>query len=163
MFLSIPRPFQCRAGAFLIALFSLTLLAASPVSAEDGKRLPKLDPGYSKSTQKVVLITDQAINPRVVTLDEGQLLAWISYSNTGTQIVFERDIAKNMICHSLVNFSLVEDELRSAVIQSGEFASFCELKPGRYEYRIVREASAAPGVDVTARRLTGEVIVGNPD
>lgn len=140
-------------------------VALLPLSsgAQDGEvPLPQLDLDMRRSSHKVVLITDQALNPRLVTLDEGQLVAWISYSKAVSQIVFEREIAKNMICHSLVNFSIVDDELKSSMIHPGEFASFCELKPGRYKYRIVREASATPDVDVATRRLEGEIVVGNP-
>jgi hypothetical protein len=89
-------------------------------------------------------------------------VAWISYSKAPSQIVFEREIAKNMICHSLVNFSLVDDALKSSVIHPGEFASFCELKPGRYVYKVVREATPAPAVDAAKRDLEGEIVVGNP-
>ena len=80
---------------------------------------------------------------------------------SGAIVVFEREVARSMICHSLVNFSLKEDELRSAPIHAGEFASFCQLKPGRYKYKIFREAMPASGSDA-ARRLEGEIIVGNP-
>ena len=43
----------------------------------------------------------------------------------------------------------------------GEFASFCQLKPGRYRYKIVRPERLENGLDA-ARRLEGEIIVGNP-
>jgi hypothetical protein len=76
-------------------------------------------------------------------------------------VVFEREVARSMICHSLVNFSIKDDELRSAPIHAGEFASFCQLKPGRYKYKILREAMTPTGRDA-ASRLEGEIIVGNP-
>ena len=165
------RSIQRRPGGVLLAL-ALGLLFALPSAAEDTRPkqmpydtpggLPQLDPSYRKTSHKVVLITDQSLNPRLVTLEEGQLVAWISYSKVASQIVFEREVAKNMICHSLVNFSLQEDELRSAPIHPGEFASFCELKPGRYKYKIIRNDSDIPGIDVAKRRLEGEIIVGNP-
>ena len=123
--------------------------------------VPSLSPEYKLTSHKVVLITDNAINPRLVTLDEGQLVAWISYSPVPSVIVFEREVARNMICHSLVNFSIKDDELRSAPLNAGEFASFCQLKPGRYKYRVVRPDKGGTGTDA-ARRLEGEIIVGNP-
>jgi hypothetical protein len=163
------RSFSRRSAG---AVLALGLVFALPVGAEDTRPqqlpydapggLPQLDPNYRKTSHKVVLITDQALNPRLVTLEEGQLVAWISYSKVASQIVFEREVAKHMICHSLVNFSLKEDELRSAMIHPGEFASFCELKPGRYKYKIIRNHSDTPGIDVAKRRLEGEIIVGNP-
>jgi hypothetical protein len=141
----------------------LALLVVQPAGAKDkSDTLPQLDPTYQKTSHKVVLITDQSLSPQEVKLEEGQLVAWISYSKAASQIVFEREIAKNMICHSLVNFSIVDDELKSATIYSGEFASFCELKPGRYKYKVIREATPNSGVDATTRRLEGEIIVGKP-
>ena len=121
--------------------------------------IPSLNPDYKMTSHKVVLITDQALNPRLVTLDEGQLVAWISYSPLPSIVVFEREVARDMICHSLVNFTIKDDELRSAPIHAGEFASFCQLKPGRYKYKIVR-VDAGDHVDAS-RRLEGEIIVGN--
>jgi hypothetical protein len=123
--------------------------------------IPELSPGYKMTTHRVVLITDQALNPRLVTLTEGQLVAWNSYSSVPSVVVFEREVARSMICHSLVNFSIVDDELRSAPIHAGEFASFCQLKPGRYKYKVVRPS--APEHRDARRRLEGEIVVGNPD
>ena len=86
-------------------------------------------------------------------------MAWISYSPVPSVVVFEREVARDMICHSLVNFAIKDDELRSAPIHAGEFASFCQLKPGRYRYKIVREVDKDHVAG--ARRLDGEIIVGN--
>jgi hypothetical protein len=121
--------------------------------------IPSLSPDYKMTNHKVVVIQDHALNPRLVNLDEGQLVAWISYSPNPSTVVFEREVARNMICHSLVNFIIKDDELRSAPIHAGEFASFCQLKPGRYRYKIVRE-NPSDHADA-ARRLEGEIIVGN--
>ena len=67
-----------------------------------------------------------------------------------------------MICHSLVNFSIQDDELKSAEIHPGEFASFCQLKPGRYRYKVVRRDPKAGGVDTGKRRIDGVIVVGTP-
>ena len=53
-----------------------------------------------------------------------------------------------------------DNELRSAPIHAGEFASFCQLKPGRYRYKIVRTDSQNTGIDARTK-LDGEIIVGN--
>ena len=124
--------------------------------------IPQLSPDYNMSSHKVVLITDQALNPRLVTLSEGQLVAWISYSPTPSVIVFEREVARSMICHSLVNFSIKDDELKSAPIHAGEFASFCQLKPGRYRYKVTRPEPIGDA-RVSTRTIEGEIIVGNPN
>ena len=109
----------------------------------------------------MVLITENSLSPRLVTLEEGQLVAWISYSPVPSVVVFEREVARSMICHSLVNFSIKEDELRSAPIHAGEFASFCQLKPGRYRYKILRPDAGQKTIDAQSR-LEGEIIVGDP-
>jgi hypothetical protein len=149
-------------------LLASALLAVPAQGADDRPKeipyatpgeIPGLSPDYRMTSHKVVLITDQSLNPRLVTLDEGQLVAWISYSPSPSTVVFEREVARNMICHSLVNFSIKDDELRSAPIHAGEFASFCQLKPGRYRYKIVRDQAKEHAGG--ARRLEGEIIVGN--
>jgi hypothetical protein len=160
-----------RRAAHTLAVVAFALFAAAPALAADERpteipysgdsALPSLSPEYKLTSHKVVLITDNALNPRLVTLDEGQLVAWISYSPVPSVIVFEREVARSMICHSLVNFSIKDDELRSAPINAGEFASFCQLKPGRYKYNVVRPDRGGAGTDA-ARRLEGEIVIGNP-
>ncbi len=160
---------RIRRSARIGLVLAAALLLAAPVGGDDRPTempydtpgpVPTLDPSYRMTNHKVVLITDQALNPRLVTLDEGQLVAWISYSPVPASVVFEREVAKSMICHSLVNFSIKDDELRSALIHAGEFASFCELKAGRYRYKVVRPdtgEAAASG----RRILRGVIIVGD--
>ena len=94
-------------------------------------------------------------------VSEGQLVAWISYSAAPSTVVFEREVARAMVCHSLVNFTIQDDELKSAPIHAGEFASFCQLKPGRYKYKVMRTEPLKSGQDA-ARKLEGEIVVGNP-
>ena len=151
-------------------LLTVALLLVGPASANEDRvsqpreetleDLPTLDPGYQMNTHKVVLITADSLNPATVNLDPGQLIAWISYSPSKSTVVFERSVARSMICHSRVNFSFEEGELRSTPINAGEFASFCQLKPGSYRYKVVRSnASDPPGADAS-RMLEGEIIVG---
>ena len=160
---------RIRRIAKLGLALAAALLLAGPVAGDDRPTelphdtpgpVPSLDPSYRMTNHRVVLITDQAINPRLVTLDEGQLVAWISYSAVPAMIVFEREVAKAMICHSLVNFSIKDDELRSQLIHAGEFASFCELKPGRYRYKVVRPDTGEAAASAR-HMLRGEIIVGD--
>ncbi|MBW2274483.1 MAG: hypothetical protein JRG96_14525 [Deltaproteobacteria bacterium] len=158
-------------AATLLVLAATLLVLAPAASAKDDRptempyedtgELPTLDPAYRQTSHKVVLITDEGLNPKTVTLDKGQLVAWISYAKAPSAIVFEREVARDMICHSLVNFTIQEDELRSAEIHAGEFASFCQLKPGRYRYNIIRTDHKLAGAGGAAKRLQGEIIVGN--
>jgi hypothetical protein len=160
-----PRHALTLLGAALALLLAGAAFAAddrpTEIPYDTPGDIPQLSPDYNMTSHKVVLITDNGLNPRLATLDEGQLVAWISYSAVPSTVVFEREVARSMICHSLVNFSIKDDELRSAPIHAGEFASFCQLKPGRYKYKILREGMQSEGTDA-ARRLEGEIIVGNP-
>jgi hypothetical protein len=160
------RPF-----ATFLSLLTAIACFALPAAAQDKRpseipyetpgEIPQLSPKYKQSDHEVVLITDNALNPRLVTVNEGQLVAWISYSAAPSVVVFEREIARAMVCHSLVNFSIQDDELKSSPIHAGEFASFCQLKPGRYKYKVVRPETPTSGGDA-ARKLEGEIVVGNP-
>ena len=85
------------------------LLAGSAFAADDRPTeipyetpgdIPQLSPDYNMTSHKVVLITDNGLNPRLATLDEGQLVAWISYSAMPSTVVFEREVARSMICPS---------------------------------------------------------------
>jgi plastocyanin len=151
-------------------LLGVALLLVGPASAGEDRDsqpreetledLPKLDPDYQMNTHKVVLITADSLNPATVDLDPGQLIAWISYSPSKSTVVFERSVAKSMICHSRVNFSFEEGELRSTPINAGEFASFCELKPGSYRYKVVRSNALDPSGAEAGQMLEGKIVVG---
>ena len=171
---AIRAPLALRAGsraAWILLAVLGGLLFADAARAEDERPeeipydapggIPQLNPSYKMTNHKVVVIENHALKPRLATLEEGQLVAWISYSSVPSEVVFEREVARAMVCHSLVNFSIKDDELRSAPIHAGEFASFCQLKPGRYRYKIVRQMPSDSGSDA-ARRIDGEIIVGNP-
>ena len=172
MHLELPRSIV-RSTALALAIFAApawAIFAGLPAVAEDTRpkevpydtpgSFPLLDPTYKRESHQVVIITDEDLQPRSVSLEEGQLVAWISYARAASAVVFEREVARSMICHSLVNFSIKDDELRSAEIHTGEFASFCELKPGRYRYKVVRADPKAAGAGGARSRLEGEIIVG---
>lgn len=107
-------------------------------------KIPALDPSFETTGEhRVVLIMEDGIDPTTLELEQGQLVVWISYSHRPSVVVFDREVARHMVCHSLVNFSLRDGELRSEPIDPGEFASFCELKPGKYEYRVTQIADPA--------------------
>jgi hypothetical protein len=155
----------------VFGLVAAVLLLAGAAQADSDERpseipydtpgtVPTLSPDYRQTNHKVVLITDDALSPRTVKLAEGQLVAWISYSHAASTIIFEREVARSMICHSLVNFSIQDDELKSAPIHPGEFASFCELKPGRYGYIVTRGQKGMESHIQARDRLRGEIIVG---
>ena len=159
-------------GLALLILASLVLAggatadeAAGTSPGSGGSSLsPRLDPSFRSTSHKVVLITDEGINPEQVRLQQDQLVAWISYSRFPSTIVFKREVARDMICHSMVNFSIDEDELRSESIDPGEFASFCELRPGTYPYHVIRASQAEGGKKLKPlSNLKGEIIVSKSE
>jgi len=121
--------------------------------------LPQLDPAEPGHTHKVVLITADSLSPAKVQLARGQLIVWISYAPSESTVVFEPSVAKSMICHSRVNFSFDEGELRSVPISAGEFASFCELQPGSYRYKVVRSNPSDPARSEAGDVLEGEITI----
>ncbi len=160
---AVLRAFSVTVALALVALFPLGGVRAdderpTELPYDTTGEFPQMDPSYRMASHKIVLITDHALNPRRVTLNKGDLVAWISYAKEPSTVIFERETAKDMICHSLVNFSIQEDEIRSQPIHAGEFASFCQLKPGRYRYKVVR-LSGGEIRAASAKRLEGEIFV----
>jgi hypothetical protein len=165
------NPIASRRRSWAVLLVGLASLvwSAAPAGAADDRPselpydtpgpVPTLDPSYRMTSHQLVLITDQDLRPQTVKLEEGQLVAWLSYSPVVSKIVFEREVAKSMVCHSLVNFSIKDDELVSGDIRAGDVASFCQLKPGRYRYKVVRPNPGDRSLSA-AKRLDGEIVVG---
>jgi hypothetical protein len=153
--------------AFCVAVAAL-LLTAPTAAGSGGDRpaempyqipgeLPGLATDYRRTNQEIVTILDDRLSPRVVHLRPDQRVAWISYARVASVIVFEREVAKSIVCTRMVNFSLREDELRSAPVHAGEFVSFCDFKPGRYRYKVIRELAETGRAVPT--RLDGQIIV----
>lgn len=148
-----------------IAVWTAVVLGAASLASADERpseinydppgTIPALRVGTLGPDHQRVVIFDHALRPRALVVDYGEPFGWESRSRAASRIVFEREVAGAMICHSLVNFSIHEDELRSSELNLTDVANFCELQPGRYRYRIVR---ADPGVGAS-RRLEGVVVV----
>ena len=100
-----------KRAPFLGALVLFVVVLALRVGAEDERpteipyansgEFPQLSPDYKMTNHRVVLITDQSLNPQVVTLSEGQLVAWISYSAAESVVVFEREAVRNRLAAGL--------------------------------------------------------------
>jgi plastocyanin len=90
-----------------------------------------------------VVIADQALEPSEVRVEKGGTIAWVSQAKAPCTIVFDSDVARSMVCHSLVNFRVANKELRSNELRTGDRASFCELAPGRYQYQV--RSAEGPG------------------
>ena len=85
---------------------------------------------------KSPVITDDDLHPEKLKLAPGQFVAWISYASQPVRVVFEKDVAREMVCEHPMNFTLEDEGLRSDPLAPGEFASFCELRAGKFEYRV---------------------------
>lgn len=109
----------------------------------------------SPESTRFVTLSDHHLHPRIITIREGEHLAWLSYSGAPSTIVFEREVAASIVCHHLVNFSIEDDELKSGEVRAGDVVHFCNLDPGRYRYHIVRDDPATRA----KRRLEGVVVV----
>jgi hypothetical protein len=154
----------------LIAALPLVMVSAAradePRAETIRYEVPGVVPLLSKDWQlepaTEVLLTDSRLSPRRAMVRPGETVRWRSMARHGSQIVFEREVARSMVCHSLVNFELDGDTLRSAPIQTGDTSSFCRLAPGTYPYRVVR---TGPGEYPTAggrqlsTRLEGVIVV----
>lgn len=155
---------------FAIAALSLVLL---PFGASQGQEresdirfetpgpIPLLHRDYGQRHSELVLITNDSVRPRVIRLRAGESPAWVSYASQPTKIVFEREVAKAMVCHQLVNFTVEDDRLQSADLHTGDFVSFCELEPGRYRYRVLRGDDAWEGASSAAVLREGVILVSD--
>jgi len=124
--------------------------------------LPLLSPDWQLEPAAAVLLTDDRLSPRRVVVREGETVHWHSMARHASQIVFEGEVAKAMVCHSLVNFRVDGDSLRSGPIHTGDTSSFCRLEPGTYRYRVERNGPAGwptTGGRQLSSRLEGVIVV----
>ena len=158
----------------LACALATALVAAGTAGAEERAdvivfdtpgEIPLLGPTYGREATVRVRITDDGVTPRRVELEVGQTVAWESWAREPSRITFEREVAKSMVCHNLVNFYLEDDELRSGLLMPGDVAHFCELVPGVYRYRVVRDAPTdwpTAGARQLSTRIEGVLAVRGP-
>ena len=145
---------------------------AGPVGAQ-GERpdalpytseLPDLDPGYRRNDHKVVLIREQDLLPRTLTLEEGPAgrLDQLREGALGRSSSSARPRA-TMICHSLVNFS---HEGRRAALGRDHAGRVRELLSAEdraaIATRSIRPSAVRGRSGARASAIDGEIIVGNP-
>ncbi len=159
------------ARALLLALACALLVPAAGAVRADAVQtiryetpgaFPMLQPAPSVAPKVPILVTDDRVSPRRAVVRGGESIVWRSMARQGTRIVFEREVARSMVCHSLVNFEIDGDSLRSAPLRTGDTSSFCQLAPGRYRYRIERTGPAerpTTGAIQLSSRIEGELVV----
>jgi len=94
-----------------------------------------------EAPQANIVIAEQELRPSELRVQKGDTIAWVSQAEAPCTIVFDSEIARSMVCHSLVNFRMTNSELRSLELKAGDLASFCELAPGSYRYEVRRQES----------------------
>ncbi len=117
--------------------------------------IPTLQPGALLIPRRQITIGDHTITPKTIILDSGEPFGWLNQSRAPSRIVFEREVAHAMVCRSLINFSIKDDELKSSELRINEVANFCELEPGHYSYRIIRTDPSTGA----SQRIEGAVLV----
>jgi len=125
-------------------------------------RVPLLGADFGLEPVASVLLTDDQLSPRRIQVRQGEIVRWRSMARQASRIVFESDVARSMVCHSLVNFQLEGGRLQSAPLHTGDSASFCRLAPGSYRYRVIRDGPAAwpvTGAVQLSSRLEGVIVV----
>ncbi len=153
--------FVCALIASVVALLSVGAGVANSEERPAGLRfeqaesIPTLRSEVLRAVHRRIVIEDHHLTPKEIILDYGEPFGWLSHSRAASRIVFEREVARSMMCRSLVNFSIKEDELKSSEMQVNDVANFCQLEPGRYPYRIIRTDPSSGA----SRRLEGAVIV----
>ncbi|HKJ24006.1 MAG TPA: hypothetical protein VKB65_04235 [Myxococcota bacterium] len=155
-----------------LALALVAMAVAGPSGADEPRvqeihyetpgAVPTLSPLWQLEPAVSVLLTDDRLSPRRVVVRAGETVRWRSMARHASRIVFEREVARSMVCHSLVNFEIDGDSLRSGALHTGDTSSFCRLEPGTYPYRVERTGPAerpTAGGRQMSSRLEGVIVV----
>jgi hypothetical protein len=142
--------------AILSILGSLAGAAEAQVTYETPGALPSLEMDLDRAPERarVAVISDGALAPRRIEVAAGERVAWRSDATARVRIALDPAVARAMVCTRIVNFAVDGERLRSAWLEPGDVASFCELAPGTYAYAIEREGASA--------RKVGEIVVRPP-
>jgi hypothetical protein len=137
------------------APLALLLVVASPLraAAEDGD--------HGGHEHHFVRISDGKLTPRELHMQGDEAVAWANYSTKNAVISFERDVGKHIVCTERSSFHLTETRLESRELRAKQFASMCQLAPGRYAY-IVELRGPTRGV-IPSKGLNGEIVVEEPE
>ena len=133
------------------ARLALAILVAAvvPAVAEDSD--------HEDHAHHFVRITEGKLTPRVTTMRPGEAVAWANYSPKTAVIAFDREVGKRIVCDAPGSFRLTEQRLESAALRPRQFASLCQLTPGRYAY-VVELRDAARGTP-PSEGLEGTIVV----
>lgn len=153
-----------------LAIIVISLLAVATAVADSELAIqfdvpgdvPLLTADYGLVRTVEVTIGDQEISPTRLEVAQGTRIAWRSEAPEAMRISFASHVARAMRCTSVVNFALDGDRLRSARLETGETAHFCELAPGSYRYRVERDRQSVRRGTISGR-MVGNLVVLGPD
>jgi hypothetical protein len=141
------RPAFGRFAAFsLLASLAGAAPAAAQLAYETPGSLPGLELELDRAPEqaRIAVIADDGVGPRRLEVAAGERVAWRSASSGRVRIALDAGVARAMVCTRIVNFAVDGERLRSAWLEPGDIASFCELAPGGYAYTIERESGGVP-------------------
>ena len=113
----------------LAALFALAIGWATTAAGDK-------DHSHAGHTHHPIYLDQGKLFPATATVSSNDVVAWANYGDRYATIVFDGDVAKNLLCTRPSNFRLVNGKLESAPIRGHEFASVCSFKPGTYHYTV---------------------------
>jgi len=111
-----------------VVIGSLAALSLTRSLAAEG-------PDHAGVETVIVGVTSDRLVPQIVEMTSDQAVAWLGYRAIGFVISFDDEVARKMHCSQPVSFRLQGNRLEAA-IGGGEFASFCRLSPGEYDYQV---------------------------
>ncbi|MGH0034020.1 MAG: hypothetical protein ACQGVK_03235 [Myxococcota bacterium] len=163
--ISFGRPHFRTALRGLARLLLFAALASGPSSASTDQLefdtpgpVPLLALDHGRDAVRTVVIRDGQLTPARVEVHESTRIAWRSETSGGMRILFDRDVARSMLCTSVVNFVLEDDRLQSARLEHGDTAHFCTLAPGTYRYKVARDR-LSDRRGALSERLRGTIVV----
>ena len=86
---------------------------------------------------RFVKITGTNIRPEVFRIGPRKSIGWLYYGTSTARVSFDEKVAESVTCRTPGSFELEGDRIQSRPLKHYEFASFCKLKPGEYDYRVV--------------------------
>jgi len=120
----------------------------------------RIDADAVSKNHEFIRISDGRIRPKVQELASDDAVGWVNYSSRIARVSFPREVGRSLICTSETSFRLAGDRLESAPIQSKQFASLCNFKPGEYDYRVDFYRGAGSGHSLAPERsLDGKLVV----
>ena len=120
----------------------------------------RVDPDEVSRNHEFIRISDARLRPEVQQLATDDAVGWVNYSSRIARVSFPKEAGRSLICTSETTFRLTGDRLESAPIQSKQFASLCNFKPGEYDYRVDLYRGAGSGrTGAPDRSLEGKLVV----